>query len=82
MKISVGLYLLLLELFFGCSGRAAMFRFANIFGSHMVLQKAPSRALIWGFGEVGQKVFLTAGNKIYHSKIKKGKFNKSDRVLK
>ena len=35
------------------------FRFANTYGSNMVLQRAPLSANIWGFGEEGQKVRLT-----------------------
>ena len=38
----------------------------------MVLQQAPSKATIWGFGEVGQDVLLTARKGEYQARIKKG----------
>ena len=59
----------------GKSEGAAVFRFANIYGNHMVLQQAPRRATIWGFGEVGQEVELTAAGEIYRSLIRPGKAN-------
>ncbi|XP_066926705.1 sialate O-acetylesterase-like [Clytia hemisphaerica] len=38
------------------------FRFANSYGSNMVLQRAPLSANVWGFGEEGQKVEVTVTN--------------------
>ncbi|XP_063291972.1 sialate O-acetylesterase [Pelobates fuscus] len=35
------------------------FRFASYYGDHMVLQKAPSKAVIWGYGEVGATVTVS-----------------------
>ena len=75
MKQIACLVVLFLELFLGGSESAAVFRFANIYGSHMVLQKAPQRARIWGFGEVGQKVLVALGKKVYCSDIRQGKVN-------
>ncbi|KAL7981494.1 hypothetical protein Chor_002390 [Crotalus horridus] len=37
----------------------AKFHFASYYADHMVLQKEPSRAIIWGFGDPGSKVTLT-----------------------
>lgn len=34
-------------------------RFASYYGSHMVLQKAPARAVVWGYGETGAEVVLS-----------------------
>jgi len=43
--------------------RNVAFRYANTFGNHMVLQQAPAKANIWGFGTPGApvKVESTAG---------------------
>ncbi|KAJ8257123.1 hypothetical protein COCON_G00192750 [Conger conger] len=35
------------------------FRFASYYGDHMVLQKAPERAVLWGYGANGSKVSVT-----------------------
>ncbi|KAM6946328.1 sialate O-acetylesterase [Aplochiton taeniatus] len=35
------------------------FRFASYYGDHMVLQKAPERAVLWGYGPVAGKVTVT-----------------------
>ena len=48
------------------------FRFANIFGNHMVLQQAPKRATVWGFGEIGQEVLVTFAGDMYRSFIVAG----------
>ncbi|KAJ8400355.1 hypothetical protein AAFF_G00397380 [Aldrovandia affinis] len=34
------------------------FRFASYYGDHMVLQKAPERAVLWGYASDGSKVFV------------------------
>ncbi|KAK3746757.1 hypothetical protein QZH41_013585, partial [Actinostola sp. cb2023] len=49
-----------------------VFRFANIYGDHMVLQQAPFRANVWGFGEVGQPVVVIIGNLAYQVKVVAG----------
>ena len=72
---------LFLILFFGSSDSSSVFRFANIYGSHMVLQKAPQRAIIWGFGEVGQEVLLTAADEVYRSIIIEGKLVELTRMV-
>ena len=77
MKGNVYLLLYFIALFVVYSESAAVFRYANIYGSHMVLQKAPRRARIWGFGEVGREVFLAASLKWYRTEVKQGKRNTS-----
>jgi len=34
-------------------------RFASYYGDHMVLQKAPERAVVWGYGPEGEQVNVT-----------------------
>ena len=48
----------LLHCFFLLSAAATSgpFRFSNTHGDHMVLQQAPAKAQIWGFGTAGQSV--------------------------
>ena len=60
-------FLILFSLVFGQIEGDDVFRFANVFGSHMVLQQAPKRSSIWGYGEVGQKVVVLFPGKIYRS---------------
>lgn len=48
------------------------FRFANIYGDHMVLQKAPNHAIVWGFGEVDQQVNVELSGKEYTTKVTSG----------
>ena len=38
------------------------FRFANSYGSNMVLQRAPLSAFLWGFGEEGEVVRVSVNN--------------------
>jgi sialate O-acetylesterase len=40
-------------------------RFANYIQDHMVLQRAPQRAIVWGFGDPGKLTTLRMNNKIY-----------------
>lgn len=75
MKRGVGFVVYVLTFFLGSSESVAVFRFANIYGHHMVLQQAPKRATVWGFGEVGQKVTVTIGRELYCSGIQPGKVN-------
>ncbi|KAM6432101.1 sialate O-acetylesterase isoform 1-T5 [Liasis olivaceus] len=53
MEASLPLVLLL-----ACTAGAKL-RFASYYGDHMVLQKEPYRAIIWGFGDPGSNVMLT-----------------------
>uniref|UniRef100_A0A8C1NDW7 Sialic acid acetylesterase n=1 Tax=Cyprinus carpio TaxID=7962 RepID=A0A8C1NDW7_CYPCA len=38
---------------------AEVFRFSSYYGNHMVLQKAPAKAVVWGFGQTGAKVVVS-----------------------
>ncbi|KAH3771388.1 hypothetical protein DPMN_172704 [Dreissena polymorpha] len=38
----------------------AVVRFANYYGDHMVLQKAPAQAHIWGLGGIGGQSITVA----------------------
>jgi sialate O-acetylesterase len=40
-------------------------RFANYIQDHMVLQRAPQRAVVWGFGDVSTLTILRMNSKIY-----------------
>jgi sialate O-acetylesterase len=40
-------------------------RFANTLGSHMVLQRAPQRAIVWGFSDPSILTTLTINDKVY-----------------
>ena len=77
MKYSVYIFGFFITLFLGYSQSAPVFRFANIYGDHMVLQKAPRRAIIWGYGQAREKVSLTVGWTLYRSEIRQGKVKSS-----
>src|SRR5271163_427647 len=40
-------------------------RFANTLGSHMVLQRAPQKAIVWGFGDPSTLTTLTMNGTTY-----------------
>ena len=46
------------------------FHFARYYGNHMVLQRAPSRAVIWGYGpvlrDINTSVEITVDNNLTH----------------
>ncbi len=65
----VACFLILLAVVLGEIKSESVFRFANMFGSHMVLQQAPKRASIWGYGEVGQEVVVIFSGEMYRSFI-------------
>lgn len=48
------------------------FRFANIYGDHMVLQAKPFSAMVWGFGEVGQVVEFRMGSFVQTTTVLEG----------
>ena len=51
-------------------------RFANTYGSPMVLQRAPDSAVVWGYAESdvdGQEVTLTLGDTTYTTATFTGK---------
>ncbi|XP_043119960.1 sialate O-acetylesterase isoform X2 [Puntigrus tetrazona] len=45
---------------------AEVFRFSSYYGNHMVLQKAPAKAAVWGFGQTDATVVvsLSGSNKV------------------
>lgn len=51
---------------------ASVFRFANIYGDHMVLQMKPFSAMLWGFGEIGQKVEVRLGSEVQTTEVVEG----------
>ena len=51
---------------------ASVFRFANIYGDHMVLQAKPFSAMVWGFGEIGQPVDVRLGSEVHTTKVVEG----------
>lgn len=42
-------------------------RFANYLQDHMVLQRAPQRAIVWGFGDPRVSTVLTIKNQVYRT---------------
>ena len=65
--LKVACFLILFAVAFREVKSANVFRFANVFGDHMVLQQAPKRAIIWGYGEVGQEVVVEFSGHMYSS---------------
>ena len=49
------------------------FRFASHYANHMVLQRDPSRSIIWGFGDVGATVVVNLLGIKYTTDVVKGK---------
>ncbi len=44
-------------------------RFANYYQDHMVLQRAPQRAIVWGYGDTfNAPILLAMNNKIYRTR--------------
>ena len=60
VRITSFLFLLLLT--HQCNGIP---RFANYLQDHMVLQRAPQRAIVWGFGDLNTLTILQMNDKIY-----------------
>ncbi|XP_008279893.1 sialate O-acetylesterase [Stegastes partitus] len=58
MAVTLGVIFILLASFHNCDGHLS---FASYYGDHMVLQKSPDRAVLWGFGpeEAQVTVFLS-----------------------
>jgi len=51
----------------------ATLRFANYYGDHMVLQRAPHSANVWGFMPAcDDKVEVTFGEKMYDAMLSQG----------
>ena len=51
---------------------SSVFRFANIYGDHMVLQMKPFSAMVWGFGQIGQKVVVHLESEIQTTEVVTG----------
>jgi len=51
---------------------SSVFRFANIYGDHMVLQMKPFSAVVWGFGQIGGKVIVRLGTEAQTTEVVKG----------
>lgn len=51
---------------------SSVFRFANIYGDHMVLQSKPFSAVVWGFGQTGEKVVVRLGSEVHTTEVVKG----------
>ena len=51
---------------------SSVFRFANIYGDHMVLQRKPFSAAVWGFGQTGEKVVVRLGSEAHTTEVVKG----------
>ncbi len=46
-----------------------MLRFANYYQDHMVLQRAPQQAVVWGYVDsVNTLIYLTMNSKVYYTK--------------
>ncbi|XP_056112443.1 sialate O-acetylesterase [Rhinichthys klamathensis goyatoka] len=53
------IFSLVFSAFFSVFSAAEVLRFSSYYGSHMVLQKAPAKAVVWGFGQTGAKVVVS-----------------------
>ena len=55
-------------------------RFASIFGDHMVLQRAPKRAIIWGYADIiGDSVtVLKNGVNLGHTTVNRNATGKTE----
>jgi len=51
---------------------SSVFRFANIYGDHMVLQMKPFSAMVWGFGQIGEKVVVQLGSETQTTEVVTG----------
>lgn len=49
-----------------------VFRFANHYADHMVLQRAPGATVFWGFGEIHAPVSVRLSDKVYYATVKRG----------
>jgi len=53
-----------------------VFRFANYYQDHMVLQRAPQRAIVWGYADTANTLItLTMGDKIYQTTSSSSLYN-------
>ena len=50
------------------------FQFASYYQDHMVLQRNPHSAVIWGYGTVSSRVFLVFDNALYSTVVTAGNY--------
>jgi len=62
-------YFIFLFLLNTCFCKVDSFRFASHYADHMVLQRQPKRAVIWGFGEDGSSVSLQVDGHMYSTQV-------------
>ena len=78
-------YILLLPIFsnFGFISCKDTFRFASHYADHMVLQRDPNAAVLWGFGEENAQVTVSIGGKLIQATAEKGEqfYESSLRIL-
>ena len=51
----------------------ADFRFASYYQDHMVLQRSPQSAVLWGYGNVDSTVTIEVDGSVYKTSVKKGR---------
>ncbi len=56
-------------------------RFANYLQDHMVLQRAPQKAIVWGFGDSGVLTILRMNGKVYTTVSSTERANKLDESI-
>ncbi|XP_065647941.1 sialate O-acetylesterase isoform X2 [Hydra vulgaris] len=54
-----------------------VFRFANHYAHHMVLQKSPYRSIIWGFGQENSDVIIEVKEKRYQTVVQKNAYGEN-----
>ena len=67
-------YILLLSVFsnLGLISCKDTFRFASHYADHMVLQRGPDAAVLWGFGEENALVIVSIAGKLIQATAEKG----------
>ncbi|XP_076591174.1 sialate O-acetylesterase isoform X1 [Chaetodon auriga] len=61
MAVTLCVVFILLASFYSCDGNL---RFASYYGDHMVLQRSPERAVLWGYGPDGAQVNVSLSGPI------------------
>ena len=78
MEVKSFIKLLILQFVFHLVKTNDEFRFANQYGDHMVLQRAPFRSILWGYGVAGATVHIRLLNEerniydVYEIQVKEG----------
>ena len=81
MSIKMLIFLCVLVLLCERSHGLSVFRFANHYADHMVLQKSPYNAVVWGFGEEGKDVIIEVKGKRYTTVVRKSRRNRDQKLL-